>query len=75
MFFSTVDLRSAYLQVPINKKKINKPYPAFEAGGALYQFTRILFGIHNGVVSLQKNYVLLLESSPIVWETGVSIPG
>ena len=39
--FSTIDLRSAYHQVSI--KENDKPYTAFQAGDALYQFTRIPF--------------------------------
>ncbi len=41
--FSTIDLRSAYHQVKI--KESDKPYTAFQAGHALYQFTRIPFGV------------------------------
>ena len=38
--FSTIDLCSAYHQVPFRQEE--KPYTAFEAGGGLYQFTRVL---------------------------------
>ena len=50
--FSTLDLKSAYHQVPI--KKEDKPYTAFEAAGGLYQFTRIPFGVTNGVACFQR---------------------
>ena len=50
--FSTVDLRSAYHQVPL--KDEDKPYTAFEASGCLYQFTRLLFGVTNGVARFQS---------------------
>ena len=41
--FSTIDLRSAYHQIPL--KEEDKPYTAFEASGGLYQFNRMPFGI------------------------------
>ena len=40
--FSTIDLRSAYPQVPLKDE---------EARGNLYQFTRLPFGVTNGVAS------------------------
>ncbi|KRZ72456.1 Retrovirus-related Pol polyprotein from transposon 17.6 [Trichinella papuae] len=51
-FFSTVDLKSAYYQIHINAR--DKPYTAFEAGGRLYQFKRIPFGVTNGVACFQR---------------------
>ena len=45
--FSTIDLCCAYHQVKINNS--DKPYTAFQAGNALYQFTRVPFGVANGV--------------------------
>ena len=50
--FSTIDLRSAYHQVSI--KEGDKPYTAFQAGKALYQFTRMPFGVTNGVACFQR---------------------
>ncbi|KRY38352.1 Retrovirus-related Pol polyprotein from transposon gypsy [Trichinella spiralis] len=50
--FSTVDLKSAYYQIPINAR--DKPYTAFEAGGRLYQYKRIPFGVTNGVACFQR---------------------
>ena len=50
--FSTIDLCSAYHQVSI--KESDKPYTAFQAGNALYQFTRIPFGVTNGVACFQR---------------------
>jgi transposase InsO family protein len=50
--FSTIDLRSAYHQVPIRQE--DKPYTAFESSGSLYQFTRIPFGVTNGVACFQR---------------------
>ena len=50
--FSTIDLQSAYHQIPIRKE--DKPYTAFEAGGGLYQFTHVPFGVTNGVACFQR---------------------
>ncbi len=50
--YSTIDLQSAYHQVPI--KPEDKPYTAFEAAVGLYQFTRIPFGVTNGVACFQR---------------------
>ena len=50
--FSTIDLRSAYHQLPI--KHADKPYTAFESSGSLYQFTRVPFGVTNGVACFQR---------------------
>ena len=49
--YSSLDLKSAYHQIPI---KEDKPYMAFEANGKLYQFCRILFGVTNGVACFQR---------------------
>lgn len=49
--FSTTNLRSTY-QVAIKNK--DKPYIAFEAGGALYQFTRSPFDVTNEVACFQR---------------------
>ncbi|KRY84767.1 Retrovirus-related Pol polyprotein from transposon 17.6, partial [Trichinella pseudospiralis] len=50
--FSTIDLKSAYHQIPIvNEERL---YTAFEADGSLYQFTRIPFGVTNGVACFQR---------------------
>ena len=50
--YSTFDLRSAYHQIPI--KENEKSFTAFEACGRLYQFTRIPFGVTNGVACFQR---------------------
>ena len=50
--FSTLDLRSAYHQIPIRDEE--KQYTAFEADGKLFQFTRIPFGVTNGVAAFQR---------------------
>ncbi|XP_045526419.1 uncharacterized protein LOC123715455 [Pieris brassicae] len=51
-FFSLIDLKSAYHQVPILPKE--RKFTAFEALGNLYQFRRIPFGVTNGVSSFQR---------------------
>ena len=62
--FSTIDLRSAYHQVAI--KDTDKPYTAFEADGKLYQFTRIPFGVTNGVASFQRIMDSLIKEEGLV---------
>ena len=57
--FSTVDLRSAYHQVRL--KDEDKPYTAFEASGCLYQFTRLPFGVTNGVACFQREMVKFVQ--------------
>ena len=51
-FFSTLDLKSAYYQVPIPLE--DRKYTGFEALGNLYQFTRMLLGVTNGVSAFQR---------------------
>ena len=51
-YFSTLDLEDAYYQVEIPQH--DKPYTAFEANGRLFQFTKIPFGVTNGVAAFQK---------------------
>jgi len=50
--YSTIDLRSAYHQVPLREEE--RPYTAFEASNGLYQFTRVPFGVTNGVACFQS---------------------
>ena len=50
--FSTLDLKSAYHQIPIGEA--DRPYTAFEADGRLYQFKRLSFGLTNGVPVFQR---------------------
>ena len=50
--YSTIDLRSAYHQVPLREEE--RPYTAFEASHGLYQFTRVPFGVTNGVACFQR---------------------
>ena len=50
--FSTIDLKSAYHQIPI--KGAEKKFTAFEANGRLYQFRRISFGVTKGAAVFQR---------------------
>ena len=58
--FSTIDLKSAYHQIPILDSE--KPFTAFEACGKLYQFCRIPFGVTNGVPCFQKTIDWIIEA-------------
>lgn len=51
-FFSVIDLKSAYHCVPLHKE--DKLFTAFEANGKLYHFTRLSFGLTNGVACFQR---------------------
>lgn len=59
--FSTLDLQSAYHQIPL--KEEDKPYTAFEAKGGLYQFTRLPFGVTNGVACFQREMMKFVEDN------------
>ena len=50
--FSTIDLKSAYHQIPI--RDTDKKYTAFQSGLNLYQFCRLPFGVTNGVACFQR---------------------
>ena len=61
--FSTINLRSAYHKVKI--KDSDKPYTAFQAGKALYQFTRVSFGVTNGVACFQRAMDNIIEQEKL----------
>ena len=61
--FSTIDLRSAYHQVPL--KDEDKPYTAFEARGNLYQFTRLPFEVTNGVPCFQREMMKFVDENDL----------
>ena len=50
--FSTLDLKSAYYQILLHPD--DRIYTAFEAGGKLYQYRRLPFGVANGVAAFQR---------------------
>ena len=62
-FFSTIDLRSAYHQVPL--KDEDKPYTAFEARNGLYQFTRLPFVVTNGVACFQREMMKFVQEEDL----------
>ena len=57
--FSTFDLHSAYHQIQITEK--DRPFTAFEACGKLWEFTRIPFGVTNGVPAFQREMDNLVQ--------------
>ena len=50
--FSTIDLKSAYHQMPLREE--DEKFTAFEANGCLYQFRRMPFGVTDGVATFQR---------------------
>ena len=55
---STLDLKSAYYQLPLHAE--DRPFTAYEAVGKLYQYIRLPFGVTNGVSFFQHfiNFVI-----------------
>ena len=57
--FSTFDLKSPFHQIPLLES--DKWYTAFEAGGKLWEFNRIPFGVANGVPQFQRKMDEIVE--------------
>ncbi|XP_047527311.1 uncharacterized protein LOC125064368 [Vanessa atalanta] len=62
-FFSQIDLKSAYHQVPILSSE--RKYTAFEACGKLYPFSRIPFGVTNGVAAFQRTLQYIIDTEKL----------
>ena len=58
-YYSTVDLKCAYYQVPLAME--DRKFTAFEANGKLYQYCRMPFGVTNGVSTFQQIIDNLIE--------------
>lgn len=67
-YLSTLDIKSAYWQVPV--AKASRPYTAFTVPGrGLFQFRRLPFGLHNAPATWQRliDQVLGPELEPNVF--------
>ena len=65
--YSTIDLRSAYYQIPLSEN--DSPYTAFEADGGLWEFTRMPFGVTNGSACFQRKmdkFVTKYDTFPFI---------
>ena len=60
-FFSVLDLKSAYHQVPLHTD--DQIYTGFEANGSLYHFKRLCFGLTNAVAAFQRVMTDLIKSN------------
>ena len=58
-WFSYIDLKSAYHQLRLLEKE--KDLTVFEANGELWQFTRLPFGVANGVPAFQKAFYTIVD--------------
>ena len=58
-WYSYIDLKSAYHQLRL--RKVEQPVTAFEANGKLYQFTRLAFGVTNGVPAFQRTIDRIID--------------
>ena len=59
--FSTIDLKSAYHQLPIRPE--DRQYTAFEADGRLFHFLRVPFGVTNGVSVFQREMDRMVDQN------------
>ena len=61
--FSTLDLKSAYYQIPLHPD--DRVFTAFEAAGQLYQYRRLPFGVTNGVAAFQRIIDKIIASNKL----------
>ena len=59
-FFSKIDLKPAYHQIPLHLK--DQPFSAFEVNGRVMEFSRNFFGVTNAVVAFrrERNHILMM---------------
>ena len=69
--FSTIDLCSAYHQVPL--KDEDKLYIAFEARNNPYQFTRLPFGVTNGIACFQREIMKFVDENNLKGVSPISM--
>ena len=61
--FSTLELKSAYHQVPLPDE--DKTYTAFEATSKLHEFNSVPFGLTNGVAAFQPSTDNVIEEGDL----------
>ena len=62
--FSIINLKSAYYRIPLCL--VDLAFTAFEADGKLYQYTRLPFGLANGVSCFQRIVDNLIEKYNLI---------
>lgn len=61
-YISTIDMTKSYWQIPMVKN--NQQKTAFDTPWRLFEFTRMLFGLHEAVATFQRlmDHVLVLHT-------------
>ena len=59
VFFSKIDLKSAYHQIPLRRKHL--PLTAFEVNERIFDFTRLPFGVTNAVAVFRREMVAFVR--------------
>jgi hypothetical protein len=77
-FMSTLDLTSAYLQIPLHKD--SRKYTAFLFDSTVYQYTRTPYGFRNSLFAFVRALKLALgvrltSSLCFTWMTSLCFPG
>ena len=57
--YSTLDLKSAYYQIPLAPE--DREYTTFEANGKLYHYCKLPFGVYNRVSAFQQIIASMIE--------------